>query len=471
MKKRRNWIWLVVLIGVAVIGAGGYAYSQGLLLPASADVEPTEESVNTAVVRRGDLTISASGSGAVIPAVEYDLGFSTSDAKVAELSVVVGGFVKTGDVLAAADNLDELEATVNAAEIDLLLAKEELQSLYDNAAIAVAEAELALANAKITQEDAWRTDYYSTGQRCNEIQIDLYEIYYNDAVEARVEAETDNDGSSRALEKLLDARDTERQSLANLNYCLGMTDVNEAAVASADLEIADITVQKAEIALQKLQDNEGIDPEEKLQKELAVAQAELALETAQYNLDNAILKSPIDGIVTAVNAYVGQQVGTSSFITVADLHNTTVSVYVDETDMDKIAVGYEIEVEFDAIPDRIFYGTIQTVYPSLQTSGNMNVIYATAILSSESLAGTEYLLEGMNAAIEVIGGRTENAILVPVEALRSMGNGNQYAVFVMEENEPILRFVEVGLMDYYYAEILSGLKQGEVVTTGIVEVE
>jgi hypothetical protein len=54
-----------------------------------------------------------------------------------------------------------------------------------------------------------------------------------------------------------------------------------------------------------------------------------------------------------------------------------------------------------------------------------------------------------------------------VEALREISDG-QYAVFVMVDGQPELRMVEVGLMDYTYAEILSGLEQGDVVTTGIV---
>jgi HlyD family secretion protein len=71
----------------------------------------------------------------------------------------------------------------------------------------------------------------------------------------------------------------------------------------------------------------------------------------------------------------------------------------------------------------------------------------------------------------VIGGRTENALLVPVEALREYDAG-QYSLFVINENgEPELRFVEVGLMDFSFAEILSGVVMGETVTTGLVETQ
>ena len=75
---------------------------------------------------------------------------------------------------------------------------------------------------------------------------------------------------------------------------------------------------------------------------------------------------------------------------------------------------------------------------------------------------------GLNATVDVIGGKAENVLIVPVEALKSMGDGS-YAVFVMENGVPKLKVVEVGLMDFTFAEIKSGLNLGDEVTTGIVE--
>ncbi|NOR83598.1 MAG: hypothetical protein GQ526_08910, partial [Ardenticatenales bacterium] len=77
---------------------------------------------------------------------------------------------------------------------------------------------------------------------------------------------------------------------------------------------------------------------------------------------------------------------------------------------------------------------------------------------------------GANAAIDVIGGRAENALLVPVEALNEIAPG-KYAVFVMDPTHygPVFTLVDVGLMDYSFAEIISGVDLGDVVTTGIVE--
>ena len=72
--------------------------------------------------------------------------------------------------------------------------------------------------------------------------------------------------------------------------------------------------------------------------------------------------------------------------------------------------------------------------------------------------------------VDVIGGRTEKAVLIPVEALRQLSPG-EYAVFVMENNQPKLQVVSVGLVDFTSAEIITGLEPGDVVTTGIVEAE
>ena len=85
-----------------------------------------------------------------------------------------------------------------------------------------------------------------------------------------------------------------------------------------------------------------------------------------------------------------------------------------------------------------------------------------------SRTGWDDLPVGSAAGVDVIGGKAENAILVPVEALREISDG-EYAVFVMEGGEPKMKMVEVGLQDLIYAEIISGFKQGDVVTTGQVE--
>jgi multidrug efflux pump subunit AcrA (membrane-fusion protein) len=235
----------------------------------------------------------------------------------------------------------------------------------------------------------------------------------------------------------------------------------EVALAEAELSLA-----RAEWEI--LQN--GADPDE-----IALAEAELTYAEANLTLameEQAVIEllAPMDGTIMSIDASVGEKIGTGAIVTIADISLPVLEVYLDETDLDKVGVDYEIEVVFDALPDNIFIGHITEVDPSLQNVSNSQVIQVMAQLDPVSFAKPQNLLVGMNAAVDVIGGRTEDAVLVPVEALREIGPG-EYAVFVMEDGEPRLRIVSVGIMDFTSAEITSGLEAGEIVTTGIVETE
>jgi multidrug efflux pump subunit AcrA (membrane-fusion protein) len=101
----------------------------------------------------------------------------------------------------------------------------------------------------------------------------------------------------------------------------------------------------------------------------------------------------------------------------------------------------------------------------------VSAVRGMAIMDENSALAMDRLLIGMNASVDVVSGRAEDVILVPVEALRELSPG-EYAVFVQGSNGELkLRPVEVGLMDVTFAEIKSGLEEGEIVSTGIVETQ
>jgi multidrug efflux pump subunit AcrA (membrane-fusion protein) len=233
----------------------------------------------------------------------------------------------------------------------------------------------------------------------------------------------------------------------------------EIALAEANLALA---VAKNETL------KDGVDP-----AEVALAEANLANAQAKLALaleDQAVidLLAPMDGTIMSINASVGETVGTNAIIVMADLEQPVLEVYLDEVDLDKVAAGFEVEVVFDSLPDDIYTGQVTEVSPSLQTVSNVDAVLAWVKLDTESFSKPMSLPVGSNASVDVIGGRTQNAVLVPVEAVREIGT-DEYAVFVLEDGEPKLRIVSVGLMDFTSAEILTGLTAGEVVTTGVVE--
>ena len=131
-------------------------------------------------------------------------------------------------------------------------------------------------------------------------------------------------------------------------------------------------------------------------------------------------------------------------------------------------MDYPVEIFFDAIPDNIYAGTIIQVDPVLTISNNISTIKG-LVQMDESYSGVNLPI-GSNAAVDVIAANAEQVVLVPVEALREITPGN-YAVFIIENEVPVLRLIEVGIIDITYAEVISGLKAGDIVSTGIIEVE
>ena len=163
----------------------------------------------------------------------------------------------------------------------------------------------------------------------------------------------------------------------------------------------------------------------------------------------------------------GEHVGTAPFIVVADLETPLMQFWVEEADLSGVTVGNRVEIMFEALPDDTFDGEVARVDPAL--------VMVDGTLAVQAWAGVDFASEpvnlfgGMNADVEVISVEARDALLVPLQALRELGP-DQHAVFVVQpDGELVLRPVEVGLMDFVNAEIISGLDLGEVVSTGVEE--
>jgi HlyD family secretion protein len=536
--NRKRLIWIGAIVVILAIAGGAYAYYNQEYLPAQEAAD--EPPVQSTVVRRGDIVISATGAGTVIPAEEIELSFSSSGL-LDELLVRVGDQVQAGDVLARLDDTAAQQALANAelqldqaamqtdatatevgvsyddisvqqAQINLDLAQTELDDLLnwepDEDEIALAEANLAAAKASLNA--AWGQET-SAGYTVEVSQISLeqaqrdlvtaqenydnawdeardWETFYNEPICDPGEREPctgqtwadriENDRES-ATNALTRAQDNLAIAQANYNSTVAGTSSSSSTSAQSNVlsaqqaleaaqtgptdgekEAAEMAVRQAKLALQQaLLGRES--------NAISLAEAQLNVDAAQAALDNTLLVSPIDGTVMTLDVSVGESVS-GPVLTLADLEQPLLEVFIDETDLDTIGLDYEVEVYFDAFPDDLFTGHVVQVDPVLSNVNGVSAVRAVVQLDEDSFAKPQTLPAGLNATVDVIGGRAENALLVPVEALREISPG-EYAVFVLEDGEPRLRFVEVGLMDFTFAEILSGLEAGEVVTTGIVE--
>jgi HlyD family secretion protein len=458
---------LIVAAAIIALGVGAFAVYQTFFAPQPVE---SEEELQTARVRQGDLVLYASGSGTLITLDERDLGFSIGG-KVAEINVSVGDEVEAGDTLATQADIDELEAEVASDELNVLNAEQALQELYDQADLIAAQAQLDLANAREALKDA-EYDYSvnQQGNRASEATLEAAEaelkLAKDNLEHAKEMLDADPDNSMRQL-NYANAEKRYNSATWSWNWYTGSpTDIQQAQL-EAEVSLAKAEVTLAEQAYEEVKD--GPDPISIREAELQLSNARAGLAVSQANLDGSTITAPFAGTVMSIDADVGDEVN-SAFITVADLSNHYLEIFLDETDMDKIDLDYEVEVVFDAIPEITFKGYVISMDPGLYQSNMITAVRAIVQLDDENNPSASRLMIGMNAAVDVIGGRAENAILVPVEALRELDE-DEYAVFVMENGEPTLRVVQVGIQDLTYAEITSGLEAGEVVSTGIVETE
>ena len=456
MKKKKT-IWVILLV-VVLLGGGGYFYYDNFY-----KVEEVQavSSLQSTRAQRGELVIYASGSGTIVATEEYELSFPTSGL-LSELNVKVGDRVKKGDILARLGELEDLQATIAAYELNVLTAQKDLEDIYNSLDADFAQAQLDVVDAQLALEDAKEAREVLNYARCSQ---ELIGEYYTEMIDStNLVNELQNAGIDDV--RLDEAVSTKTTATANYYYCVMARTDSEIMEGDANVALAEANLKTAENTMATLE--EGPDPYEIMLAEAEVSNAQAQLEAAKEDLENATMLAPIDGTILTVEAKAGELVGTSTVITIGDLDHPLLEVLMDESDLDSVKVGYECEVIFDAFPDETYPAVVTQVDPQLTTVGNTNAVRAEVQLDAAYIPASVTFPIGLNALVDVIGGKTENAILVPVEALREIDT-DEYAVFVLVDGEPELRMVEVGLMDYTYAEILSGVEAGETVTTGIVE--
>jgi multidrug efflux pump subunit AcrA (membrane-fusion protein) len=479
--RKARWI-LAVIVVLAIAGSATYYYANS----AQAST-PTETPLQTATAFRGNIVLQASGTGTLAPANEVSFGFGTSG-QITELNVKIGDQVEAGQVIGKMD-----DTQVKAAYEQ---AKRNLADLTTPAAIAeaeqaVAQAQVDIVNAKQDLEYLISSDVYYWEGKVSEAEAALKTAQTTGGTSPTTEQQTQIDQAnltlSRAQSNLQAAKIKYINEYVPNTFTYKVTrdvTVNQKVTTETTYEVAapsdaEIAAARAayQLAIEKQKEaqayldllNGTTSPEDVPGSSLtSLVDAQTALQTAEDNLTATQLISPITGTVTDLTASVGDYVSTSSILTIADLSQPyTIDAYFDAEDWSNIQAGYEADVVFDILPDNTYTGKVTVVYPELDGSSNSSLVHAVVKLT-ETIDSD--LPVGASAAVDVTSGRAENVTLVPIEALHETSPG-QYAVFVMQNDKPRLRVIEVGLKDLLYAEVKSGLNVGDVVTTGISAVQ
>jgi len=83
------------------------------------------------------------------------------------------------------------------------------------------------------------------------------------------------------------------------------------------------------------------------------------IDLIKVNLDNSIIKSPINALILSKNTEIGEVVSPgSSLLTLGDMLHPWVKIYIKETDLGKVKLGQKAQVKIDTYPDKVFEGKV-----------------------------------------------------------------------------------------------------------------
>ncbi|HLO29050.1 MAG TPA: efflux RND transporter periplasmic adaptor subunit [Anaerolineales bacterium] len=472
MKRLTKNRWVIVsVLAVAIIlsGTGYYYYTR---LQSARNNKPA---VETTTIGTGDILLSATGLGTLVPSQEISFGFKTAG-QVSEVLASLGDNVKAGQVLARLESKTlELQYKQAAANVAAL-----------NSPSKIAAAEQAVQDAKASFATARDNLQYMIGPEMLIGENAVAEAQKNlqlakDAVE--------KDPSAANKQKVVEAQSALTKAEATLNYAYynysssythqtftfpirnsgGVTirrdliapTEAEIATAHAAYELAQANLNDAQNYLDVLKGNKS--PEEVPASSLtATTEAQTALDSAKAELEATELIAPISGTITSLSLNAGEQVGTSAVVTLSNMNQPyLVDVNLDETDWDKAKVGYAASVTFDLLPDATYPGKVTQVYPALDDSSGTSMVHLQVQLDSPISAD---LPAGATASVDIAGGEALGAVLAPVSALKEVEPG-KFIVYSMKNGKPVEQEVQIGLQDILNAEVRSGLKAGDVVLT------
>lgn len=161
------------------------------------------------------------------------------------------------------------------------------------------------------------------------------------------------------------------------------------------------------------------------------------LRSANQNLAYTRIYSPIDGLVLTRNVSIGQTVAASFstptlFVLAKDISKMVVYASVDEADISQVAVGQKASFTVDAYLDDVFNGSVSEMRLQPTTSSNV-VTYSTLI----NVDNTDQKLKpGMTATITILSKEADNALLIPVKAIKytpPASLGKAYTIVPLQE--------------------------------------
>ncbi|MBS3819457.1 efflux RND transporter periplasmic adaptor subunit [bacterium] len=184
-----------------------------------------------------------------------------------------------------------------------------------------------------------------------------------------------------------------------------------------------------------------------------VTQAEVDVKKAQMELDKTQIWGPFSGIVCNIQVSPKEYVSSSQeLFTLVDIRKLQVHATVLESEIGKIEEGREARLRFSSYPSKVFKGRVKAVSPIVTEDKTCKVVV-------EMRNPEEKIKPGMHAEVEISAEIYEDRLLVPQEAV--LVRGGRKLVFAVEDGLTKWKYVDTGMENENYAEILEGIEVGD----------
>jgi RND family efflux transporter MFP subunit len=283
--------------------------------------------------------------------------------------------------------------------------------------------------------------------------------------------------SAKLVQLLVNVGDrvTEGQVVARLNDKDLLT---EKSAAESEVEGARLSFEKADRDLKRkrqMRVSRVISQEEvdNAQSEFDLARnaqrsAQSRLDTVLERITKTVIRAPLTGTVLTVPVAEGQiVVGAASvnsgttLMTLADLSQMMIVANINQVDVARLSAGKKVVFSADPLPGVMMSGVIERVAPVAAVKNNVKSFEVRVRIE----ALDPRLRPGMTANLTFDLGGVSDALAVPVTAVFSDGDTRNvvYVQGTPGNQEPEKRVVEIGLSNFDFAEVKSGLSDGDVV--------
>jgi len=373
--------------------------------------------------------------------------------RVEEILIQVNEYVLPGDELVRLENeTQQLQYQQALVTLDQALLEYEDLLTVDEETIRLAEASV----------DAAFGTYLSAANSVSDEDIRAADLAYEQALAAAEELRLNRDrlgGQFGADSNAYISADA-RYGEATFQAEIARLQAEELRTASAPQAYAAYS-RYLEAQAQLEQTLAGPSQSEIEVAQANITQAENQVERAETAFARTILQTPIEGVVTAMNAEPGALiVPGATVVEVTDISPLGLTVQVDEIDIGLVEVGLPVRVELDGLPDVQFPATVSSVAPLGTPSGGIVSYDVEIALDTEDTR----VRVGMTAEATIVIEEQADVLVVPNLYIRRERSTDRTFVNVLREDNSLEEVeVTLGMQGRDTSEVISGLEAGDLV--------